>query len=104
MTEYEKEIDNKEIETVVGLDFAMDGLYVIVKRVRKPIILSFYREMLDKLAKAQRSYLVRKKGSARWNKQRIRVAKLHEKVANQRKNFLHHESKELASNFDAVSD
>ena len=28
LTEYEKEIVNKEIETVVGLDFAMDGLFV----------------------------------------------------------------------------
>ncbi|MEQ6377931.1 transposase [Bacillaceae bacterium S4-13-56] len=31
-----------------------------------------------------------------------KVAKLQEKTANQRKNFLHHKSKELASNFDAV--
>ena len=30
------------------------------------------------------------------------MAKLQEKTANQRKNFLHHKSKELASNFDAV--
>ena len=30
------------------------------------------------------------------------VAKLHEKVANQRMNFLHHKSKELVSSFDAV--
>ncbi|MGM0943509.1 MAG: RNA-guided endonuclease InsQ/TnpB family protein, partial [Bacillota bacterium] len=44
----------------------------------------------------------KKKGSANWNKQRIRVANIQEKVANQRKNFLHHKSKELVSNFDAV--
>jgi len=30
------------------------------------------------------------------------VAKLHEKVANQRMNFLHHKSKQLVSKFDAV--
>lgn len=46
--------------------------------------------MLDRLAKEQRIFSRRIKGSKRWNKQRIRVAKLHEKVANQRKNFLHH--------------
>ncbi|PDY07936.1 transposase, partial [Bacillus cereus] len=34
---------------------------------------------------------------------RIRVAKLHEKVASQRKNFLHHESKELSTKFDVVA-
>ncbi|PFR46246.1 transposase, partial [Bacillus thuringiensis] len=62
-----------------------------------------YREMLDRLAKAQRVLSRRTKGSIRWNKQRIRVAKLHEKVANQRKNFLHHKSKELATHFDVVA-
>ncbi|COG16331.1 transposase%2C IS605 OrfB family [Streptococcus pneumoniae] len=63
----------------------------------------FYHQILDKLAKAQRVLARRVKGSVRWNKQRIRVAKLHEKVANQRKNFLHHKSKELATNFDVVA-
>ena len=58
--------------------------------------------MLDKLAKEQRKLSRKKKGSSNWNKQRIRVAKIHEKVANQRKNFLHHQSKELATNFDVV--
>ena len=59
--------------------------------------------MLDRLTKAQRVLSRRNKGSERWNKQRIRVATLHEKVANQRKNFLHHESKKLAANFDVVA-
>jgi len=62
----------------------------------------YYRVMSEKLAKAGRILSKRKKGSARWNRQRLVVAKLHEKVANQRMNFLHHKSKELASNFDAV--
>ncbi|HHP1040700.1 TPA: RNA-guided endonuclease TnpB family protein [Bacillus thuringiensis] len=102
LTEYEKEIVQKEVETVVGLDFAMNGLYVSSedKKANYP---KFYREMLNRLAKAQRVLARRNKGSQRWNKQRIRVAKLHEKVANQRKNFLHYESKELATHFDVVA-
>ncbi|ALA54323.1 hypothetical protein J32TS2_21000 [Shouchella clausii] len=28
LTEYEKEIKDKDIQNVVGLDFAMDGLFV----------------------------------------------------------------------------
>ena len=102
LTEYEKEIVQKEVETVVGLDFAMDGLYVSSED-EKANYPKFYRKMLDQLAKAQRVLSRRNKGSERWNKQRIRVAKLHEKVANQRKNFLHHKSKELATNFDVVA-
>ncbi|MFJ8415696.1 RNA-guided endonuclease TnpB family protein [Bacillus paramycoides] len=102
LTEYEKEIVQKETEIVVGLDFAMDGLYVSSED-EKANYPKFYRKMLDRLAKEQRVLARRAKGSERWNKQRIRVAKLHEKVANQRKDFLHHKSKELATIFDVVA-
>ncbi|MEI2329078.1 RNA-guided endonuclease TnpB family protein [Priestia megaterium] len=101
LTEYEKEFKRKEIEKVVGLDFAMDGLFVDSegKKANYP---KFYRQSLDKLAKEQRKLSRKKKGSSNWHKQRIRVAEIQEKVANQRKNFLHHKSKELVSAFDAV--
>ncbi len=102
LTEYEKEIVQKEVEKVVGLDSAMNGLYVSSED-EKANYPKFYRNMLDQLVKAQRVLSRRNKGSERWNKQRIRVAKLHEKVANQRRNFLHHESKNLDAHFDVVA-
>ncbi|MTW84405.1 IS200/IS605 family element transposase accessory protein TnpB [Virgibacillus dakarensis] len=101
LTEYEKQIDNKEIESVVGLDFAMDGLFVDSEG-EKANYPKFYRQMLEKLATEQRKLSRKKKGSSNWNKQRIQVAKIQEKVANQRKNFLHHQSKKLATKYDAV--
>lgn len=101
LTEYEKEIETKEIKEVIGLDFAMDGLFVDSEG-EKANYPKFYRQMLDKLAKEQRKLSRKKKGSSNWNKQRIRVAKIQEKVANQRKNFLHHTSKKLVTHFDAV--
>ncbi|WP_368502825.1 RNA-guided endonuclease TnpB family protein (plasmid) [Alkalihalophilus sp. As8PL] len=101
LTEYEKEIERRKIKNVVGLDFAMNGLFVDSegKKANYP---KFYRQMLGKLAQEQRKLSRKKKGSSNWNKQRIRVARIQEKVANQRKNFLHHKSKELVSNYDAV--
>ena len=102
LTEYEKEIKNKKIEQVVGLDFAMDGLFVESETGKKANYPRFYRQMLQKLAIEQRKLSRKKKGSANWHKQRMRVAKIHEKIANQRKNFLHHQSKELVTKFDAV--
>lgn len=102
LTEYEKEIVQKEVESVIGLDFAMAELYVSSED-EKANYPRFYRQMLGQLASAQRVLARRVKGSARFNKQRIRVAKLHEKVANQRKNFLHHKSRELATHFDVVA-
>lgn len=102
LTEYEQIINPVKIESVVGLDFAMDGLYVESEQGEKANYPRFYRQSLDKLANEQRILSRKKKGSARWHKQRLVVAKLQEKVANQRKNYLHHKSKELASHFDAV--
>ncbi|MFJ7971853.1 RNA-guided endonuclease TnpB family protein [Psychrobacillus sp. NPDC096389] len=102
LTEYEKEIVQKESESIVGLDFAMSELYVSSEG-EKANYPRFYRQMVGRLAKAQRVLSRRIKGSARWNKQRIVVAKLHEKVANQRNNFLHHKSKELTTQFDVVA-
>lgn len=97
LTEHEKEIETKEVEKVVGLDFAMDGLFVDSEG-EKANYPKFYRLMLEKLAKERHKLSRKKKGSSNWNKQRIRVAKIQEKVANQRKNFLHHKSKELVTN------
>ena len=47
------------------------------------------------LAKAQRKLAKKQKGSANRNKQRIRVAKIYEKIANQRKWFLQNLSTQI---------
>jgi len=55
------------------------------------------------LKKEQRILSRRKKGGSNWKKQKQRVARLHEKVSNQRKDFLHKESRVLAEEWDAVA-
>ncbi|MCK5757863.1 MAG: transposase, partial [Clostridiales bacterium] len=62
----------------------------------------YYRQSLKKLKKEQRKLSICSKGSKNRNKQRIKVAKLHEKVANQRKDFLHKLSRQIANAKDAV--
>ena len=42
------------------------------------------------------------KGSKNRYKQRIKVAELHEKVANQRKDFLHKQSRQIANAYDCA--
>ena len=49
----------------------------------------------EKLAKAQRVLSRRMKGSSRWNKQRVRVARIHEYIANARKDYLDKISTEI---------
>ena len=45
----------------------------------------WFRKMEEKLAKAQRILSRRKHGSSNWYKQKKKVAKIHEKIANQHK-------------------
>lgn len=49
----------------------------------------------DKLAKLQRQFAHKEKGSKNWNKHRIKIARLHEKIANIRKDNLHKISHQL---------
>ena len=56
----------------------------------------FLKSSLINLARAQRKLSRCKKGSANRAKQKIKVAAIHEKVANQRHGFIHQVSAQLA--------
>jgi putative transposase len=56
----------------------------------------------ERLAKEQRIFSHRRPDSKRYEKQRLRVAKVHERTANQRKDFLHKESHKMANAYDMV--
>lgn len=90
-----------EIEKVVGLDFSMSGLFVSSDNefANYP---RYYRNSLSKLQKEQRKLSKCQKGSNNRNKQRLKVARLHEKVTNQRRDFLHQLSRKITNSYDAV--
>lgn len=62
----------------------------------------YLRKSLDKLAKLQRELSRKSKGGSNRNKTRIKVARLHEKIANQRKDFLQQLSTELIRQNDII--
>ena len=62
----------------------------------------YLRKSLDKLARLQRELSRKTKGSSNWNKSRIKVARQHEKISNQRTNFLQKLSTELIRCNDIV--
>ena len=62
----------------------------------------YYRNVEKKLAREQRKLSKMQKGSNNRNKQRLKVAKLHEKVSNQRKDFLHKQSRQITNTYDCV--
>ena len=100
LTEYEHQPRQTEVQAVV--DFSMNGLFVDSEEGKTANYPRFYRQALEKLAKEQRILSRKKKDSNRWYKQRLKVAKLHEKIANQRKDFLHKESYQVAKSYDCV--
>jgi putative transposase len=104
IVEFELEIKQKEIteeSQVLGLDFSMSNFYHSSedKKANYP---KYYRESLEKLAKVQRSLSRKVKGSQNYKKQKIKAAKLHEKIANQRKDFLHKESRKLVNQYTVI--
>lgn len=54
------------------------------------------------LRKAQRNLSKKTKGSNRWKKQRIVVAKIHEKISNSRKDFLHKQTTKIVTENDII--
>lgn len=62
----------------------------------------FFRRLEEKLAKEQRILSRREIGSSNWNKQRIKVARIHEKIANARNDYLHKISTEIIKNHDII--
>jgi putative transposase len=62
----------------------------------------FFRTLEEKLAKVQRILSRRTKGSSNWNKQRVKVARIHEHIANARKDYLDKVSTEIIKNHDVI--
>ena len=100
--EYESQICEREINNVLGLDFSMSELYVTSEGERCGYP-KYFRQAEQRLARAQRRLTKMQKGSANYLKQKVKVAKIHEKIANQRKDFLQKRSHQIAETYDAVS-
>lgn len=85
----------------LGLDYASHSFYVDSQN-READYPKFYRIALDKLAKEQRKLSLMKYSSNNYYKQKLRVAKLHEHISNQRKDWIHKLSTKLANEYDYV--
>lgn len=99
--EYSAEILPIEPVNVLGLDYSMKELYVDSAGDNASCP-RYYRQAQEKLAREQRKLSRRKKGGNNYKKQKRRVARLHERIANQRSDFLHKQSRQIANAYDAV--
>jgi putative transposase len=63
----------------------------------------FFRTLELRLAKAQHKLSRRTKGSSNWNQQRIKVARIHEKISHARKDYLDKVSTQIVKNHDMIA-
>ena len=85
----------------IGIDLGIKEFCITSdgKMIENP---KYLKRSLDKLAKLQRELSRKTKGSSNYNKARIKVARLHEHIANQRKDFLQKLSTEIIKNNDII--
>jgi putative transposase len=96
----EKQLPKTFIKTI-GLDYSLTHLYVD-NEGKNPSYPKYYQQTLKQLAKQQRILSKKVRGSNHYKKQRMKVQKLHKKISNQRKDFLHKLSRQLVNNYDMI--
>lgn len=103
-------VDNKEElpvkkkvtpETAIGCDMGIKDLLITSDSEIFENQKNFDRYK-EQLKQEQRKLSRKVKGSNNYHKQRIIVAKIHEKISNTRKDYLHKISKYLVDNYDTI--
>jgi putative transposase len=99
--EIEKSIE-KPIETMIGIDVGLTDLLALNngEMIKPP---KFLRESELKLGKEQRRLAKKKPRSNNRKDQKIIVAKVHQKIRNQRKDFAHKTARNLVNRFDLIA-
>lgn len=85
----------------VGIDLGIKELATLSDGVIFPNP-KHYRKYEKQLSKAQRKFSKMQKGSNNREKQRVKLARLHEKVANSRIDYIHNFTNYLVSNYDTI--
>ncbi len=99
--EYESQVLPIKPQSFLGLDFSMRELYKD-SNGNQPEYPRFYRQMEKKLAREQRKMSRMVRGSNNRAKQRLVIARIHERIASQRKDFLHKLSRLIVQSYDCV--
>ena len=89
------------IEMAIGLDYSSPHFYADDDN-NSPDVPHAFRRSEDKLAKLQRQLSRMHPRSKNYERQKYRIAVLHEKITNQRKDFTHKESRRIANAYDVV--
>ena len=89
-------------EKAVGIDLGVKRLATTSEGefIEHP---KFLQRLENRLKREQKKLSRKEKGSLSWEKQRKKVAKIHEKIRNARRDFLHKLSRYLVERYDYIS-
>ena len=88
-------------DRTLGLDYSSGHFYIDSDGTYADYP-KYYRQKEKQLRRAQQTLSRRRKGSNNRSKARNKVALIHEKISNQRKNFCHQLSRKITNSYDAV--
>lgn len=88
-------------EEAIGIDVGLENFATLSNgdQITNP---RFFRQGEKALAKAQRKLAKEKKGTAQRKKKGKAVAKIHERISNQRKDFCHKESRKIVDKYQYI--
>ena len=89
-------IQKEKLDTVIGLDLGIKD-FIVDSNGNRYENKHFYKNKEQKLKKLQRQLSKKQKGSNNRNKIRIKLAKVHEKIKNQRNTYLHQITSKLVN-------
>ena len=88
-------------ENTIGLDYKSSCLYMD-SNGNSAEMPHYYKLSQDKLAKKQRKLKNKQIGSKNYSKEQKKISKLHRHISNQRKDYLHKKSTEIANRYSYV--
>ena len=90
------------IDRAVGIDLGTNPHFLITSDGETVEAPRYFQKAEERLAKAQRELSRKKKGSYRYKQTKKKVAKLHRKIANQRKDFHHKLARKLVNRYGTI--
>ena len=95
-------VNNPKSElSILGLDYSSRSLYIDSNN-NKPNYPKYYKRSQKRLRILSKQLSRRKKGGKNYNKTLAKLRKLHEKISQQRKDFLHKLSSTITKSYDVI--
>ena len=103
----EEEVEQQELQSLktglsVGIDFGIKVFATLSNGFQFNAPLAS-RKAKAKLSREQRALSRKLKNSKRYNKQKLKVGRLHSKIANQRSDYIHKFTNLITNNFDVIA-